>query len=84
MRYEKVTYRPEGGRARTVILRDPEIQGNFAKVLVGREVDADGNALLTGGPDGAAIERIHVISEDLVLKRVEVAMHMIYGTFEPI
>jgi hypothetical protein len=80
MRYEKVTYRPEGGRARTVILRDPEDRGGL---LVGREVDAEGSAVLDG-PRGVGIERTHVISEDLVLKRVEVAMHMIYGTFEPV
>ena len=84
MRYEKVTYRPEGGRVRTVILREPRVvTGALATLLVGTEVDKDGNAVLDG-PRYTTVERTHVIDVDLVVKRVEVAMDLTYGTFEPI
>lgn len=81
--YEKVTYRPEGQRARTVYLRDPKVTSTSAgPLLVGREVDRDGNAVLDGA-GSAAIERTHVIEESLVVKRVPVRMSLLYGCFVP-
>jgi hypothetical protein len=81
MSVERVTYRPEGARAKTVYLQNPKVVEVMtgAPALVGQEVDKEGNAVL--GTVAQAIERQHVISLELVVKRVPVAMSMIYAEF---
>ena len=80
--YEKVTYRPEGQRARTVILRDPTVIYaclSDTDVLCGTEVDKEANAVLAAGKD--TIERHHIIDVALVIKRVPVVFDGHYCTF---
>lgn len=80
MATERVTYRPEGERARTIYLSDVSetvIAGEPA--ITGIEVDRDGNRTL--GTIKQAIERRHIIQVELVVKRVPVVMDKIYGEF---
>jgi hypothetical protein len=70
--YERVTFRPEGGRARTVYLRHPAVTGNL---LVGVEVDREGDGVSGRKFD----ERRHVISVELVVARVPMRMDNFYG-----
>lgn len=72
-RYERVTYRPEGGRARTVYLEDPaEVTLLGEPCLTGTQVDRDGEDL--------AVDRRHVIATALIVRRVPLAMDLTYGT----
>lgn len=70
--YERVTYRPEGGRARTIYLHRPTVSGIF---LTGIEVDKEGDEVAPKGVD----ERLHMIELALVVERVPMEMHRIYG-----
>jgi hypothetical protein len=71
-----VTYRPEGaGRSRTIYLQDVSEIGSM---LTGVEVDKAGDEVSGKGFD----ERRHVISLELVSKRVPMVMDNIYGELE--
>jgi hypothetical protein len=72
MKYERVTYRPEGERARTIYLENPEVRG---ELLTGVQVKADGDEVSGKGFD----ERRHIISLELVTSRVPMRMDNIYG-----
>lgn len=71
-RYERVTYRPQGGKRRTVLL---EIKADGA-LLIGVEVGPDGD---TRWFDRDTTERTHVISAELVEQRVPLRMDNHYG-----
>ena len=76
---ERVTYRPEGQRARTIYLedvRDSTFMG--APVIIGREVDKEGNHVFG---TTQAVERRHVLETALIVKRVPVVMSLTYGEF---
>ena len=78
---ERVTYRPEGARARTMYLsdvRDITVAGEPA--LVGAEVDKDGSPVLPMGKDGES-RRLHIVQLALVVRRTPVVMDNIYGEF---
>lgn len=74
MNTERVTYRPEGGRARTIYLQDVSTSGS---ILTGIEVDREGAEVYGRGFD----ERRHLISLELVVNRVPVVMDNTYGEF---
>lgn len=82
MSAERVTYRPEGSkRARSIYLSDPrtsEMCGH--PVLIGEEVDRDGLPVLPLGKDGKST-RMHIIQEELIVRRVPVVMDNTYGEF---
>lgn len=82
MTVERVTYRPEGKRARTIYLenvRESALMGQ--PTVTGREVMADGDHVFTG-PTGEAVERLHVIDASLIVRRVPVVMNLSYGEYE--
>ena len=80
MSTERVTYRPEGGRARTIYLEDVrETTLVGAPAVYGIEVDRDGNRVLDIA--GQATERRHIIQAALIVKRVPVRMDNTYGEF---
>lgn len=72
--FERVRYRPEGARARTIYLSDPQVTGDpdgmLGQVLIGVEVDREADEVAPRGYD----ERRHVISLDLVLSRTVVVV----------
>lgn len=70
--YERITFRPEGGRARSVILKNTR---ESDLILSGVEVSIDGDEVAGKGFD----ERVRIISKDLILKRVPLVMDKIYG-----
>lgn len=70
--YERVTYRPEGGRARTIYLHRPVVSGPF---LIGMEVNREGDDISGKGFD----ERKHIIETALVVRRVPMVMDNNYG-----
>lgn len=70
--YERVTYRPEGERARTIYLHRPVEHGPF---LTGVEVNREGDEI--GGKDHDA--RRHIIDLGLIVRRVPMRMDNIYG-----
>ena len=74
--YERVTYRPEGGRARSIFLHKPTVSDIF---VTGIEVNREGDAIAGKGFD----ERRHIIDKSLVLKRVPMVMDRIYGELVP-
>lgn len=77
---ERITYRPEGERARTIYLVDAtEIPFIGATAVTGIEVDRDGNRTL--GPATQPLERRHVIASELIVKRVPVVMDNTYGEY---
>lgn len=79
MATEKVTYRPEGQRARTIYLENVQ-EATFmgAPTLTGREVTREGDHVFG---TTQAVERLHVIEQSLIIKRVPVVMDNIYGEF---
>lgn len=74
--YERVTYRPEGGRARTIYLHRPAVTGGL---LTGIEVDREGDEVAPRGYD----ERLHAIALELVIERVPMVMDRLYGELVP-
>lgn len=66
-RYERVTYRPEGSRARTVFLEHAKVSGGL---LTGIEVDREGVEVWGKCFD----QRRHIISLELVLLRTPLKM----------
>ena len=68
--YERVTFKTEKGRA-TVILRDVAAGSG---IVTGDQVDSAG--CLTDPI------KVHIISEDLVIRRVPLAMSEHYGTLK--
>ncbi len=80
MTTERVTYRPEGERARTIYLADvAETAIAGAPAIAGVEVDRDGCRVL--GTVDQAVERRHIIQTELVVRRVPVVMDNTYGEF---
>lgn len=76
--YERVRYRPEGGRTRSIYLQDPVVSGDaglLGATLTGIEVDREGIEVTGRGFD----ERRHVISLDLVLEREPMVIDRLYG-----
>ena len=72
---ERVTYRPEGARrARTIYLEGVRETGNL---LTGIEVNREGDEVSGKGFD----ERRHIISLELVVRRVPVVMDNLYGEY---
>ncbi len=71
--YERVTYHPEGGRRRTVLLGDVAEVGIL---LTGREVTEDGGYKWIAG---GTTNRIHFICLELVDRRVPLRMDNTYG-----
>lgn len=76
IRYESITYRPEGSRARTVFLRDVR---DGALGVAGIEVSEDGDEVAPRGCD----ERLRIISPELIVRRVPLRMNLHYGLLEP-
>lgn len=78
--YERITYKPEGAqRARSVILRNPVRSDKLpGGTTSGVEVKADGEEVY--GPKFD--ERVHIISDPLILKRVPLKMNLHYGRLE--
>lgn len=74
--YERVTYRPEGERARTIYLHRPTVSG---LLLTGVEVNREGDEI--SGKDFD--ERRHVIELSLVVRRVPMRMDNTYGELVP-
>lgn len=70
--YERITYRPEGGRTRSIYLQDVVEAGD---VLTGIEVDREGDEVNGRGFD----ERRHIIATELIVRRVPMVMDNIYG-----
>lgn len=70
--YERVTYRTEDGRARTIYLHRPAVSGPF---LTGIEVNREGDEIADRGYD----ERRHLIATSLVVKRLPMVMDRVYG-----
>lgn len=70
--YERVTFCPEAGKRKTVLLRRPTVAG---ELLTGIEVNDQGDEVAPRGVD----ERRHVISLDLVCKRVPMEMDNHFG-----
>lgn len=75
-RYERVTYRPEGGKARTIYLESPTVVGDL---LTGIEVNREGDEIAPRGYD----ERRHLIALALVTRREAMVMDRIYGELVP-
>lgn len=73
MTYERVTYRPEGGKARTVVLGNVKVSGIL---LTGSEVDESGE---TRWFDKGTTERIHVIDTGCILARVPLVVDNTYA-----
>lgn len=81
MSTERVTYRPEGQRARTIYLdKVSESTVAGAPVLTGVEVDREGSEVYGKGFE----ERHHIIEVALIVRRVPVVMSNIYGEFEEV
>lgn len=84
-RYERVTFRSEGGRAKTVFLQDPVETGHF---LRGTQVDKEGNEVQ---PSAAYLRAnnaefgdiVHVLDLGLVTKREPYEMDLMYGWLVP-
>lgn len=76
--YERVTYRPEGERARSIYLHRPLVlENDLGKptFLTGVEVNREGDEVAGKGFD----ERRHLIDLELVIRRVPMRMDMYYG-----
>lgn len=72
--YERVTYRPEPGAARTLILADPKVSAALGiPVLSGSEVDRD----------GCPLDRIQVIDLTLIVRRTPLRMDLTYARLVP-
>lgn len=85
IRYERVTYRPEGGRRRHVTL---EVVSETAILLVGFQVDSAGERVepsraVLRANDAEYGEVQHVMSLDLVEKREPLVVDRMYGTLVP-
>lgn len=80
--YERITYRPEGGRrAHTIILQDVREMSLFgAQALTGIEVRQDGDEVSGKGFD----ERRHIIMLLLVTRRQPLLMDNHYGLLVPV
>jgi hypothetical protein len=74
--YERVTYRPQGGRSQSVFLRNPVTGGMF---LTGIQVDKEGDEIAPKGFD----ERRLMIELDLIVNREPFVMDKIYGELVP-
>lgn len=73
-RYERVTYRPEGGRARTIYMENVQVMGG-GELLTGIEVNREGDEICGAKFD----ERRHIIELALVERRMPMRMDNIYG-----
>lgn len=76
--YERVTYRQDG-RTRTIYLHRPTVGGHadglLGEFLTGIEVNIQGDEVAPRGVD----ERRHIISLELVTKRIPMVMDNIFG-----
>jgi hypothetical protein len=71
--YQRVTYHPEGGRKRTILL-DVESDGEL--FLMGTEVTIEGVFKWT---KAGTTKTVHMISSDLVDDQVPMVMDLHYG-----
>lgn len=78
IRYERVTFKPEGAtKSTTVFLR---VGRDSDVLLTGVEVNREGEEVSGTDKNGKHFDsRTHIISKDLVTKRVEYAMNNKYG-----
>lgn len=77
MTTERVTYRPEGERARTIYLQGVKPLRFFGEECIsGDEVNREGESIIRAG------DRTHVIQTALIVRRVPVVMNNTYGEFE--
>lgn len=79
MTTERVTFRQENKRTRTIYLQDAEVRqaGKLGEVLTGIEVNREGDEIAGKGFD----ERRHIIAMGAVVRRVPVVMDKTYGEF---
>lgn len=75
--YERVTYKPDGERSRSIFLRDVT-EGPL--LLSGIEVGRDGSQSGTL----AVSKRLHMIDKGLVSARVPYRLNLHYGELEPV
>ena len=80
--YERVTFRTEKGRSRTVYLRQPVVAESpiLGSLLTGVEVDIEGDEVAPRGVD----ERRHIIGLDAVVRRVPMYMNNDFGLLEEV
>ncbi len=76
MSTERITYRPEGARARTNYLTDVQATSIMgAECITGMELNREGDSVIREG------DRRHIIQAALVIRRTPVVMDKIYGEY---
>jgi hypothetical protein len=80
-RYERITIRPEGGRARTGWY---EVIAEGPKLLLLRPVDAEGEDRSHYNAEGTLVDVQELVSVGLVVRRLPARMNPHYGCLEVI